>query len=262
MNRGSSGVLSGSSYKKRGAGILCFFSENFFVLRFCLFLERHALHGLYGLHQKCCILSQVLSYLAIIRDFIVIPSYILSYKLETPQLYGGAGIHFSGKTLDFTTRAVYWPLFWNRLNIGAGLTYHFLAYDTIFFEQDMLAGLFFRFKYRCFTASADMNYFRKWTRIYAVQKYIPWLTNNSIAVNVQWNWFLINHLDLYFGISSYSPYEYLLFFAPDFMTGADWHFTHGITAGAEFTVRYIDMMTLSAYLDSVELRLFTRWEFK
>ncbi|MFA6856011.1 MAG: hypothetical protein WCR31_02280 [Treponema sp.] len=192
----------------------------------------------------------------------VIPSYILSYKLETPQLYGGAGIHFSGKTLDFTTRAVYWPLFWNRLNIGAGLTYHFLAYDMIFFEQDMLAGLFFRFKYRCFTASADMNYFRKWTRIYAVQKYIPWLTNNSIAVNVQWNWFLINHLDLYFGISSYSPYEYLLFFAPDFMTGADWHFTHGITAGAEFTVRYIDMMTLSAYLDSVELRLFTRWEFK
>ncbi|MCK9170609.1 MAG: hypothetical protein M0P01_09365 [Treponema sp.] len=193
---------------------------------------------------------------------VIIPSYILSYKLETPQLYGGTGVHFSAKTLDFTTRVVYWPLFWNRLNMGAGLTYHFLSYDSLFFEQDMLAGLFFRFKYRCFTATADMNYFRKWTRIYAVQKYIPWLTNNSIAFNAKWNWFVLNHLDFYFGISSYSAYEYLLFFAPEFMTGADWHCKYGITTGAEFTIRYIDMMTLSSYLDSVELRLFTRWEFK
>ncbi|HAH62153.1 MAG TPA: hypothetical protein DCL73_08670 [Treponema sp.] len=193
---------------------------------------------------------------------LIIPSYVVSYKLETPQLFGETGFRFSAKTVDFTTRAVYWPLFWNRLNAGVGITYHFLAYDKIFFEQDVLAGLFFRYKHRAFTMTADVDYFRKWTRIYAVQEYIPWLTNNSLAVNTRWSWFVLEHLDFYFSISSYSTYQYLLFWAPDFMTGFDWRFPYGITAGAEFNIQYIDMMTLSSYLAGIELRLFTRWEFK
>jgi hypothetical protein len=195
-------------------------------------------------------------------DTKIIPSYFLSYTVETPQLYSKTGTRFSAKTADLTTRVVYWPLFWNRLNAGVGFTYHFLAYDKKFFEQDMLAGLFFRYKHRSFTLTADIDYFRKWTRIYAVQDYIPWLTNNSMAVNTQWSWFVLDHLDFYFGISSYSTYQYLLFWAPDFMTGFDWHFAHGIIAGAEFNIQYVDMMTLSSYLDSVELRLFTKWTFK
>jgi hypothetical protein len=192
----------------------------------------------------------------------VIPSCDVSYKLEMPQLYGETDTRFSVKTVDFMTRAVYWPLFWNRLNVGVGLTYHFLAYDRIFFEQDMLVGLFFRYKHRAFTTTADINYFRKLTRIYAVENYIPWLMNNSIAVNTQWSWSVFDCLDFYFGISSYSTYQYLLFWAPDFMTGFDWHFPHGISVGAEFNIQYVDMMTLSSYLDSIELRMFTRWEFK
>ena len=193
---------------------------------------------------------------------ILTPSFAASYTLDMPELYAETGARFSAKTADVTTRAVYWPLFWNRLNAGVGLTYHFLSYDTVFFEQDLLAGLFFRYSYGAFTTTTDINYFRKWTRIYAVQQYIPWLTNDSIAFNTRWSWFILDHLDFYFSISSYTAYNYLLFFAPDFTTGFDWRFPYGIVAGAEFNIQYIDMMTLSSYLDSVELRLFTKWEFK
>lgn len=195
-------------------------------------------------------------------DSLITPSYFLSYRLEMPEFYGETGFRFSSETVDCTTRAVYWPLFWNRLNMGVGLTYHFLAYDKVFFEQDILAGLFFKYTCRSFTTTTDINYFRKWTRIYAVQNYISWLTNNSLAINTRWSWSVLDRFDFYFGISSYSEYQYLLFWAPDFMTGFDWHFPHGIITGAEFNIQYIDMMTLTAYLDSVELRLFTRWEFK
>lgn len=193
---------------------------------------------------------------------LLIPSFFGEYTVETPQLYGTAGVRLSAKTEDFTARMVYWPLFWHSLNAGAGVTYHFLDYGSVFFEQDLLAGLFVRFARKSFSLTTDVDYFYKWTRIYAVQDYIPWITNKSLAVNSTWSWFVLDHLDFYFSISSYAAYRYLLFFAPDFMTGFDWRFDNGVTAGAEFNLQYIDMMTLSSYLASVELRVFTKWELR
>jgi hypothetical protein len=192
---------------------------------------------------------------------IFVPSCFFSYKFEMPQLFAESGVRFSVHTVDFTASTVYWPLFWNRLNVGAGVTYHFLSYNGMFFEQDILPGVFFRYRDRGFTLTTDVDYFYKWTRIYAVEKNIPWLTNKSLAVRSTWNWFIFNHLDFYFCISSYSVYQYYLFFAPNFMTGFDWRFKSGLIAGAEFNIQYIDMMTLSSCFNSCEIRLFTKWVF-
>jgi hypothetical protein len=176
-----------------------------------------------------------------------------------PELSYSAGMKFSSLSYDFTTDAVYWPLFLNRVNIGIGAKYHFLSYADSFCEHDIIAGGAFRYTdRRTFTMTADIDYFCKISQIYAIKKTIPYLVNNSIAVNTKWNWMIGNTFDFYFSLSSYSYFRYYLFWAPDFMTGCCYYFPNGIGTGAEIDIQYIDMLTLSAYFDSIEIRFFSR----
>ena len=186
----------------------------------------------------------------------------ISYRYAMPELFAESGLCYSGKMLDFTTATAYTPQFFGRLKTGPLFTYHLLSYRDVFLEQDMLAGLYFAYDdHHTFSFTGDVDFMYKWTRIYAVEQYLPYIANKSLAVKTRWNWFVLDHLDFYFGLGSYNTYDYKLFFAPVLQTGLDWRFGSGVTTGAEFTIQYIDMMTISSYFDTFSIRFFTKWGF-
>ena len=195
-------------------------------------------------------------------EHLFIPSYSLSYFFEMTELYAKTGIHFSAKTFDLTTRAVYGPTFWNCFNVGLGLTYHLLSHSKEFVEQDILVGTFFKYSRGAFTLTTDVNYLFKWTNVYEVYEKIPSLKQHSLALSSTWSWFIIDHLSFYFNMGSYFPYRYMLFWSPSFMTGLQWKFNNGCIIGMDFSLQLIDVLSLTAYLDSAEIRVFTRWIIK
>lgn len=184
------------------------------------------------------------------------------FALDMNQLYVSAGMQGTPATFDITTNAVYAPTFWNHVDMGVTGTYHFMHYTDMYNEYDVLAGLFFRYHdSHNFSTSLTMEYFRKCSRIFAIENFIPYLTNNSMAVQMDWRWKPLSCLDVYFGGGSYSYFRYMLFFAPDLYCGACFSAGKIISVGTELSLRFTDTFTLSSYFDSAELRMYTKAVF-
>lgn len=190
-----------------------------------------------------------------------IPSTSFSYLFDMRELSAITGIHFSAKTFDLTNRVVYGPTFWNCFNVGLGLTHHLLSFTNYFVEQDILLGVFFNYKRRAFYLKTDIDYFFKWSHVYDVYDSLPAFVHHSIALSSTWGWFVLEHLDFYFNLGSYLPYRYALFWSPTFMTGLQWKFNNGCAVGGEVSFQFVDLMSVTSYMNMCELRIFTRWVF-
>ncbi len=184
-----------------------------------------------------------------------------SAALDMRELYAKSGFRFRPESLDFTTEIAYGPTFWGRLNVGADMIFHVLAYYDEFTELDFLPGLCVSYTDSRVTARAKGMYFRKAASIRAIRGSVPWLTNDGAATEHYIEVRPFDRWAFYFRFASYTFYRFMDWFCPDFMLGARARITETLTAGAEIDAQYIDMFVLSANLDSVSARLFVRLEF-
>lgn len=190
-------------------------------------------------------------------------SAAVAYNLSSPEMFVDVGARLSSRAADFSLTAVWWPLLWGRFNAGAGVTYHFKKYGGVFFEQDFMPGVHLKYSWGAFTAALYAAFMLKWSRIYAVEDALPRLVNLSAAVGSAWMWTVAGgRFSFYFGFGSCSKYYCPLFLSPNFMTGCLWRFRGPVTAGAEVSFQYIDMLTLSSYCAGVEIRAFLKVKVK
>lgn len=186
----------------------------------------------------------------------------ISAELNMKEFYANFGNKFQPSQIDLTAEAVYWPTFWDCFNAGAGSIFHIVHYSKLFVEADILTGIYLGYhtpkKLDCML---NFLYHRKIARIYEIQDDVPWICNNSIAFKTLVNYRPVENLTLNLTISSYSPYRYMLFLAPDFSLSAEYRFFELFSAGAQLELQYIDMFTLSSNLNSIDVRIFGKLEF-
>ncbi len=196
-------------------------------------------------------------------DFAPLTSAVdISVDLNMQEICANAGIFVQPSQFDFSTEVVYWPTFFNCFNAGAGTILHFVSCNDIFVEFDYLSGGYFSFHtQKKFDCMVNFLYHGKTARIFAIKDDVPWLKNNSIAFKTEFNFRPISQLNLNLSISSYSMYRYMLWFAPDFSFSVDYKFFDMFAIGGQVEIQYIDMLTLSSNLNSVDLRIYGRIEF-
>lgn len=192
----------------------------------------------------------------------VTQSVDFSSYLDYHELFFSSGFKILPESMDFTTKAIYWPTLFNHFNTGVGTIFHLQDYHDTFLELDFLNGIFFKYdSLKVFSVSANFLHLYKAAKIYNLPKKYQWIVNNNnMALDVNFNFQITNSWNLYLDFASYSYYRYMLFFAPDIKLGANFHFSKTFVIGTEIEGQYIDMFTLSANLNSFSIRSYLQVE--
>lgn len=185
----------------------------------------------------------------------------MSLTADMDQLKLMAGGQFQLSIMDFTTSAIYAPTFFNHFNFGGKAVIHCKYYHDLFFENDLLTGLYFRyFTGNHFAIAADFMYHHKAAHIYEIKDDVFWLCNHNVAFNVEFEYKPFKKLLFDFSISSYSTYRFMNFFAPDFKFLSEYKVSKILYAGFIAEIQYVDMFTLSSNLNTIDFGLYAKLE--
>ena len=106
-----------------------------------------------------------------------------------------------------------------------------------------------------FSFETDFNYFTKASYI----KFISGpLSSTGVAFSMLFTLKIPAIMDIHLKLASYSDYYYMIFFSPLFSLGIDVPLSEIITFCADYSVKFTDLFTFSAYFDSYEARTFVR----
>ena len=187
----------------------------------------------------------------------------LSLDLNMTELFASAGCKFQSNQTDFSTEIVYCPTFFDCFNAGAGHIFHVLHYNDLFNEYDFLTGLYLGYHSpKHFDCKLNLMWHAKAVEIFVIKDEVPWIKNSSFACKTEFNFRPVENLKLSLSLSSYSPYRYMLFFAPDLMFSCEYTFGQLISIGNQVEIQYIDMFTLSSNFNSIDYRLYARLAIK
>ncbi len=186
----------------------------------------------------------------------------VSSKLNMKEFSAFLGLQVQSSQTDMTTVAVYAPTFFNHFNFGSKTIVHIQHCPDIFFEADYLCGIYSRYATkRFFCVEGNFFYHAKAARIFAIEDSVPWLTNDTIAFELNMDFAPTERLSFSFDIASFSQYRYMLFLAPDFRLGGEYKLSDLISLGSLLEIQYIDMFTLSSNLNTVDFRFYAKLEF-
>lgn len=170
-----------------------------------------------------------------------------------------AGIENSQEGFNFATQLVYWPSYKNIFNLGVGSIFHVYNKRDEFNEINFLPGIFCKYKIgNNFFIMANFLYLLKSSYFYCLGLDSFNLINNNIAFSIKASYKIKNLMNVYTELSSYTLYRYMLYFAPLFKMGLNFTLIDNVNFGTEIEFQYIDMFTLSANCNSVNLRAFLR----
>ncbi|MCR4823299.1 MAG: hypothetical protein K5873_10570 [Treponema sp.] len=182
---------------------------------------------------------------------------------------GFAGIQFYSDAFDFTSQATGWLPFasWNfetsRIAIGLGGLYHFQRYKKISKEHDLLANTVFRYKTNSGTTiNFNLGYSFKFTSLDALEDYMDeYMFDRHFNIVMQINKVFSNGFEIYIEHGLHDNYRYPLFATPHYLTGAALNFESGLRFAGDISVRIIDGYTTPPYIDSLIIKLSTRFSF-
>lgn len=170
------------------------------------------------------------------------------------------GINYTNKQGDFTAQLVYWPTFFNILNLGAGFTYHLYDYPFYFVEQDFLLDIYAKLRIG--------KYYMVWTRWGGMAK----LTSidgiktfgkgfNSMNFNLVLTWFPSKICSCYFSFESNSYFNYPSFLTVFFNTGAEFEIVKNkFFAGLDLCTKSYDFVVATQSLSQMNLKVFGRYK--
>ena len=181
---------------------------------------------------------------------------------------GLVGFQTYQDSFDFTFNIQGWiPLLsWDfetsRIAVGLGGTYHYQRYKKISSEHDLLANTTFRYKTNSGTTiSFHAGYAKKISQIDALADYVPYIYDKyfeaGILVDKVWNC----GFELYVEHGLHDLYRYPLFACPHYAIGVGYNFSSGIRVATDTSVRIVDGYTTPPYIDSLIVKLSTRFTF-
>lgn len=178
---------------------------------------------------------------------------------DMKQLHGDMGVNFCNGNIDFTTQVIYWPVFFNRFNLGIGFTYHLFNYTEVFKENDFLFNVCFKMDILDWLAFSFMGgYFQKITLIDGFDKPV---FNPSIDVNAKFLFYPGDNWTLYFQFSSYNLFNYPLFFSAMFSTGAEFDIVPGsFSTGLDLNTKFYDFIVNSQDCSQFNLVVYGRFK--
>lgn len=186
----------------------------------------------------------------------LMPDTVTKVAIFNNIFEGSVGFSENAEQLDFTSSVVYWPMFMNKLNIGAGITYHCLSFSNYFLENDFLYGVFFKYTSDIdLTFEMKVNYFQKYSIIYAIKDKTPYLLNNNFAAQIKFSYFHFDKFNFQLSLGSYSYFNYKLFFTAIFSFQTDWNFHNQLWLCAETNIQYVDFFVITSHWDYFNTRL-------
>lgn len=183
-------------------------------------------------------------------------SFQSQYELDKKQFKLKNGINIGKDAFDVFIKANYTPSIYSGVYFGATGTVHILIYNDSFIDVDILSGFVFLLNFpKHFSFETDFNYFTKTSYI----KFIPGpLSSTGVAFSMLFTLKIPAIMDIHLKLASYSDYYYMIFFSPLFSLGIDVPLSEIITFCADYSVKFTDLFTFSAYFDSYEARTFVR----
>jgi hypothetical protein len=188
------------------------------------------------------------------------------YALSVPVFSGYAGMQTTDVVFDLTAGAAWWPLrfhpFTSELKFGVAGVYHFQNYTGISTEHDILGGLALRFQTakKC-SVSFAVSYAEKITTVFAVQDYVPYFHDHGMAVLFSFDKVWKNGFEVYYEGGSYDLFRYPLFCSPSGTYGIAINTRQHLRFAAETEIRWSDLFTVAANIDSLIFRGSLRYTF-
>lgn len=191
-------------------------------------------------------------------DYLTIMAFPdFSCSLDMKEFRFNAGFRLFSNIFDFSSEFVYWPTFFRVLNVGVGSIFHINCVPKNFIETDFLIGGYLKYQpAKWFYVSLNFLYMLKNSHIYISDSETFRLKNNDKAFDLNFSFFPISPLHIYFNFSSYTQYKYMLYASPVFALGVSYRFPQKISVGLSADVQYIDFFTLSANLACVNFKAF------
>lgn len=186
----------------------------------------------------------------------IIPDTVTKFTVLNNTFESSIGFSGNAGQFDFTARTIYWPLFKDKLNIGAGLTYHCISFYDCFLENDFLYGFFIKYKTDIkIVLEANVNYFQKYSVIYSIQNKTPYLLHHNMAAQMKISYLLFNKFNFQLSLGSYSYFNYKLFYTAIFSFEADWNFHNQFWLCCENNIQYVDFFVITSNWDYFNTRL-------
>ena len=156
---------------------------------------------------------------------------------------------------DFTNNIFYMPTFFNTFQTGLGLTWHYYRYTDCFTENDLILSTRFRLiKGPVFTFENAIGFLFKFASIDAIKQYKPLIFNISYHWYLLCNWKLTQKTNVWCAVNLQDYFDYPLAISPFLKFGMNYTLTPGVIAGADYTLKYIDMFFSAVYLNESVLR--------
>ena len=193
------------------------------------------------------------------------------YKMNCPYVDCTAGIQQTENSNSFIANGTFWimryyhvlPDLRLKYRFGLSLFYDFQNLSGVSRQHNLYAGINSEMgagKYIVFNIC--VLYGAKFSKIFSLQDEMPFLFNNDMGFGVTCSVRLPYRLILSMSISSYEDFYYPLFGAPTYTLGLSYTSKNRFQIKGEVAARYIDMFTLSSYLDCFWFRLMTGYTFK
>lgn len=181
--------------------------------------------------------------------------------LDFSSIDVNGGFRFSPYSTDSVFNFLVTPLKLNIFELGAGCGYHFYDYFTSFVEHDIILNSHVAFlKDNIFRLQLNMGSFFKAT--FFKNKII---TNNlwtpTIFLSLSFVWNINEHFRFFISASSIDYFDYSVIGTPFFKSGVDLIFSDKLSFGADYTMKFIDMIAVAENISEMLLSIYARVSF-
>lgn len=195
----------------------------------------------------------------------------LFYRMNCPYGRVAAGFQQTENSDSFTVNGTYWflnvyrrtPEVKIKSRLGANLIYNFQYLNNVSVQNNLFMGLNHQIIFKKYVSfNTSLLYGLKFSTIFSLQDVVPFLYNNdlgfSFACSINFPYQIIATLRF----STYEDFYYPFFCAPTFSLGVSYALKNQFAITGEIAARYVDMFTLSSYLDCYWFRLMVGYTFK
>lgn len=183
-------------------------------------------------------------------------------RSDFKELTMDAGCSLQGHRFDFTTSASYMPTFFNYIQAGLGINYHFYRYFQIFSENDfIISGDIKTCRNRIFDCEIGAGFALKYAVIDSIQKFVPGFLDYSLWLGFRADWKFTPNFDFYFSVKTTDYFDYPLLGTPFFKLGTNWRLLENFALNTELTIKMVDIITSAVYINECAFRTTFRTYF-
>lgn len=179
-------------------------------------------------------------------------------RFDMKELVWDAGINYVNKQFDLTTQVIYWPTFFDKINFGVGFTYHFYGYPSSFYENDIFADVYLRWRFtKYFELYTRYGFMGKYTLIPIIQDAEPVLKNGTMNFDLILTCYPAEKWNFYTQFSSATYFDYPVFMSIFLNNGVETVvYKDEITIGINLNTKWYDGIVVSLNVGQMSINIY------